>query len=313
MKKLAKVLFALLLAAALGFAAFWFTRPADVSFDQFKTELPHFEFSRFADIDGVKIHYQEKGEGQPIVLIHGLAASTYTWKSLFDPLSKHFRVIAIDLKGFGFSAKPDGDYSRREQARIVIGLMNHLKIEKAILAGNSMGGETAMNIAVHEPDRVSSLILINSAGVRVAGGGSLVPLYLQIPYVNRGLSALALISDRLVRKGLEKSYFDDSKITNEAVRSYHRPLQGTDGQRAVMLARQQFAVGDLGTQIAEINLPALIIWGAEDEVIPVEAGRRIHEMIKGSQLRIYEKVGHVPQEETPEKVLQEMLKFTGKN
>ena len=224
-KKFLKLLLVLIVIAAIVITVFWFARPADVSFDELRATVPNSEYSHFAEIDGVRIHYQEKGTGIPLVLLHGFTSSTYSWKDVFAPLSKNFRVIAVDLKGFGFSGKPDGDYSRPAQAMLVLHLLDYLKIEKAWLCGNSMGGEVSLNVALHNPTRVAGLILIDSAGVKVNGGGSLAPGYVSIPLVGRVLTAIALTSDKLVREGLEKSYYDDSKVTDERVAMYYRPLK----------------------------------------------------------------------------------------
>src|SRR6185295_8163242 len=157
MKKLLKLGVVLIVVLAVALTIFWFARPADVSLDDVRASVPYSEYSHFADIDGVRIHYQEKGTGTPLVLIHGYTSSTYSWKEVFEPLSKSFRVIAVDLKGFGFSGKPDGDYTRRAQAILVAHLLEHLKIDKAWLCGNSMGGEVALNVAVANPQRVAGL------------------------------------------------------------------------------------------------------------------------------------------------------------
>jgi len=130
LKGLLKLLLALVAIVAIGFSVFWFARPADISFDEVRATVPNSEYSRFAEIDGVRVHYQEKGTGTPLILLHGFTSSTYSWKDVFDPLSKTFRVIAVDLKGFGFSAKPDGDYSRHAQASLVVHLLDSLKIER---------------------------------------------------------------------------------------------------------------------------------------------------------------------------------------
>ena len=103
MKKLLKVLLVLVVIAAFALTVFWFVRPADVSFDEVRASVPNSDYSHFADIDGVRIHYQEMGAGTPLVLIHGYTSSTYSWKDVFEPLAKKFHVIAVDLKGFGFS------------------------------------------------------------------------------------------------------------------------------------------------------------------------------------------------------------------
>ncbi len=308
-KKVLKICFVVILAAVAALAVFWFSRPADVVFDDLKSSVPHSQFSKFADLDGLRIHYLEKGEGTPLVLIHGYTSSTYTWRDQFAELAKQYRVIAVDLKGFGFSDKPDGDYSRRAQGEVVARLLDKLNIERAWLVGNSMGGETALNVAADHPEKVLGLVLIDSAGVKVQGRTSLAPWYLQLPVVGRLLTALALTSDRLVRAGLEKSFYDDSKITDERVSAYYQPLRTLGGQLSATRARAQFELFPVEDKIPLIKAPTLIIWGAEDELIPLEAGRKLNELITGSKLVVFDKCGHVPQEEMPERVLNEITGF----
>src|SRR5258705_10699978 len=154
MKRFLKFLLGLMAVAAVALTLFWFSRPADVSFDEVRARVPNSDYSHFAEIDGVRIHYQEKGTGTPLVLLHGYTSSTYSWKEVFEPLSKSFRVIAVDLKVFGFSVKPDGDYTRLAQAILVAHLLEHLKIDKTWFCGSSMGGEVALNLAVANPQHV---------------------------------------------------------------------------------------------------------------------------------------------------------------
>jgi pimeloyl-ACP methyl ester carboxylesterase len=309
MKKFLRVLLILVALAAIALTVFWFARPADVSFDAVRAGIPNSEYSHFAEIDGVPVHYQEKGTGTPLVLLHGFTSSTYSWKDVFEPLSQNFRVIAVDLKGFGFSGKPDGDYSRRAQAMLVGHLLDYLKIDKAWLCGNSMGGEIGLNFALQNPQRVAGLILIDSAGVNVPGSGSLAPGYLLLPVVGRVVTALALTSDRLVRQGLEKSFYDQTKVTNERVAYYYRPLQTRGGQLAAVRARTQANKFPIEPELGRISVPTLIIWGAQDALIPLEAGYKINKLIKESRLVIFDSCGHLPQEEMPARVVDEITKF----
>jgi len=309
MKRFLQFLLALILIAAVALTLFWFARPADVSFDQVRAGIPNSDYSHFIDVDGVKIHYQEKGTGTPLVLIHGYTSSTYSWKDVFDPLSKSFHVIAVDLKGFGLSEKPDGDYTRRAQATLVAHLLAQLNIEKAWLCGNSMGGEVALNVAVANPQRVAGLILIDSAGVEVPGSGSLAPSYLLIPVVGRVLTALALRSDKLVREGLEKSFYDRSKITNDRVAAYYLPLKTRGGQLAALRARTQAGQFPVEPELGRINVETLILWGAQDALIPVTAGHKLNALIKNSKLVTFENCGHLPQEEMPARVAAEITQF----
>lgn len=309
LKKILLIVLGLVVLVVVGLTVFWFTRPNDVSFDTLRPTIPHSEFSKFADVGGLRIHYQEKGTGTPMVLIHGYTSSVYTWKDEFDALSQKYRVIALDLKGFGFSDKPEGDYSRRAQGEVVVGLLEQLKIEKAWLVGNSMGGETALNVAVNHPEKVIGLVLIDSAGVKVTGGTSVAPWYLQVPVVGRVVTALALTSDKLVRHGLEKSLYDHAKVTNDRVAFYYQPLRTAGGQLAATRAREQFDLYPVEDKLSTINVPTLLIWGAEDELIPLEAGKKLNSLIKDSRLVVLEKCGHIPQEEMPERVVNEILNF----
>ena len=306
--KLALVLIAIVMMA---FTVFWFARPGDVSFDELRATIPNSEYSHFAEIDGVRVHYQEKGTGTPLILLHGFTSSTYSWKDVLDPLSKNFRVIAIDLKGFGFSGKPDGDYTRRAQASLVEHLLDYLKLERAWFCGNSMGGEVALNVAVKSPQRVAGLILIDSGGV-VTSGNSLAPGYLLVPFVGRILTALVMTSDKLVREGLEKSFYDRTKITADRIAYYYRPLQTRSGQLAALRARTQAGQFPIEQNLSAIKARTLIIWGADDQLIPLDAGRKMNSLIKDSKLVIIEKCGHLPQEELPERVLEEIMKFIEK-
>lgn len=309
LKRFLKILLTVVVIATIALTVFWFSRPADVSFDEVRASVPNSEFSHFADIDGVRIHYQEKGTGTPLVLIHGFTSSVFSWKDVFEPLSKNFRVIAIDLKGFGFSGKPDGDYTRRAQSTIVAHFLDRLKIEKAWLCGNSMGGDVSLNVAVHNSQRVAGLILIDSGGVKVEGSGSLAPSYLLIPVVGRVLTSLALRSDKLVREGLEKSFYDRSKITDERLAAYYRPLQTRGGQLAALRARTQADQFPVEPDLGSIRARTLIIWGAEDALIPLAAGRKMNSLIKDSKLLVIEKCGHLPQEEMPDRVVDEITRF----
>ena len=308
-RKLLKILLVVVVIAVIAFTAFWFTRPADVAFEEVRASVPNSQYSHFAEIDGVRLHYQEKGTGTPLILIHGFTSSVFSWKDVFEPLSKNFHVIAVDLKGFGFSSKPDGDYTRRAQATLVAHLLDYLKIDKAWVCGNSMGGDVSLNLAVQNPQHVAGLILIDSGGVKVEGSGSLAPSYLLVPVVGRALTALALRSDKLVREGLEKSFFDQAKITDERVAAYYRPLQTRGGQLAALRARTQANQLPVEPDLGKINVRTLIIWGADDALIPLAAGQKMNSLIKDSKLLVIEKCGHLPQEENPGRVVDEITRF----
>jgi pimeloyl-ACP methyl ester carboxylesterase len=314
MKKLLRLLLLLSIVAAIGFAVFWYSRPADLDFEAFRAAVPHADASRFAEVEGVgRVHYQEKGTGRALVLIHGNNSSAYSWTDVFDQLATEFRVVALDLKGFGFTAKPEGDYRVETQAALVVRLLDRLGIERAALCGSSMGGAVALAMAINYPERVDSLILVDSAAFTETRGGSLAPAYVRWPYIGGAATALALTSDALVRDGLRKSFYDESKVTDERVAAYYRPLRTRGGQRAARLVREQRDYTRLENSLDKIRQPTLLIWGAQDRLILLEDGRRLHSKIDGSQLIVFDNCGHLPQEEMPERFAREVSGFMKSN
>jgi pimeloyl-ACP methyl ester carboxylesterase len=310
MKKILRLLLLLVVSAAIGFAIFWYARPADLNFEELRAAVPHANASSFAEVNGVRVHYQERGRGNALVLIHGNNSSAYSWRDVFDELAKEFRVVALDLKGFGFTSKPEGDYRLETQAALVIGLLDQLGIERATLCGSSMGGGVALAAAINYPQRVESLILVDSSAFEeVSSNAALAPAYVRWPYIGGAVTALALTSDSLVREGLRKSFYDESKVTDERVEAYYRPLRTRGGQRAARLVREQRDYTRIENSLDKIRQPSLIIWGAEDRLILLKDGQRLHSKLANSQLVVFENCGHLPQEEMPERVVREVVSF----
>jgi pimeloyl-ACP methyl ester carboxylesterase len=310
MIKLLKFVGGIVVVALVLLGIFWFTRPDDIKLEDVKTPIPHQAYSHFATVDQVRLHYQEKGRGPALILIHGYGASTYDWKDVFDDLAERFHVIAVDLKGFGFSEKPAGDYTIQAQADLVLKLLDQLGIQRATLGGSSMGGAVAMLCALNEPRRVERLILVDSVGFTEEGQqAGLVPPLLVKPIIGPILGALALTSDDLVRRGLTRAFYDQSLATPERLEIYYRPLRTRGGQEAALSVARQWNLSAVETNLQRIKQPTLIIWGAEDELIPLKQGQRLHRQIKGSALVVFQPCGHLPQVEKPRRFVQEINKF----
>jgi pimeloyl-ACP methyl ester carboxylesterase len=277
--------------------------------------------SRFADDgryfewNGSRTYYIDRGQSnrETIVFIHGFGSSTYSWRYLIEPLAARYRVIAVDLPGFGFSDKPDIQYDMRLFSRYVTGLMDELGISSAIFAGNSMGGKITLYTAVHAPERVSRMILIDAAAYPHGSQGR--PFLLSLaakPCVGEFLSSFNSASR--VRGMLQDAYFDESKVTDADVQAYYAPLRMAGGSRAALsLLRSDDFGGDLAARIPGIQVPALILWGAEDTWIPVANAERLHEDLPRSELIIFPGTGHTPQEESPELVLPAIQKYLARS
>src|SRR5215510_12676010 len=153
-------------AASAAVAAKLLLRPRDVDWRENRETIFHSEYSRFADVDGKRVHFQDVGDldGVPSLLIHGFASSTLVWSKVFLPLADAgFRVIAPDLIGYGYSEKPaKGEYTIEAQARILIGLLDRLEIPQAIFVGGSYGGAVAVTCALDYPERVAKLIMVGT-------------------------------------------------------------------------------------------------------------------------------------------------------
>ena len=260
---------------------------------------------RFVKVGDVNTHYIRKGKGKPLILIHGIFSSAFVWHKNIDELSRYFDVIAVDLKGYGYSDKPaDGRYSREDIRQFMINFMDAINVEKAIVGGHSWGGGIAMDLALACPQRVEKLVLIDSIGFPLKH--NFFSWLLKLPGVGKFLLAVCdkEIVGWILRKGV---FFEPSLVTDEEIEGWIRPyyVKGSV-QAALELRNFDFVIGE---QLKDISCPAMIIWGKEDKCLPVEMAERFKQDIKGSALNIIPDCGHNPQEEKPKEVNELIRKF----
>lgn len=269
---------------------------------------------KFVTVDNKKVHYLEQGEGQPIILIHGFLYNTVMWKKNIEDLAKKFKVYAVDLWGWGYSERlKDLNYSFEGYARQVIGFMDALKIPKASLVGQSMGGGTSVYAAAHFPDRIDKLILVDPAVIPypMTTTGRIY----QFPYVGEFLNALP--GNGLIKKNIQTVWFYDSKkVTDDYVEEVARPLtiQGSlDGLMFILrnVLKEPYVEPE-AQKLAQLNKPILIVHGREDKAVPLDRSQKLNALWKGSELVIFEKAGHTPHEEHPEKFNPLAVEFLSK-
>ena len=260
------------------------------------------------DYQGIKINYYEKGQGPPLILLHGFGACAYTWRLLGTPLAGDYQVFTIDLKGFGYSDKPrDEKYAISDQAEMVAAFIRAQKLQDAVLIGNSMGGGVALMtyLALQEgkPGPIRGLVLIDSAGYPQK-----MPWFIrlaQIPVLNT-LGPMLLSPRFLTGLVLRKCYYNKEKVTEEAIDAYAFFSSLPGAAEAVRQTAKQIIPANMEAMIARykhIRVPTLIIWGQEDEVVPLENARNFQRDIPDSQLAILPHCGHIPQEEEPRETL----------
>lgn len=274
------------------------------------------EQSRFIEINGIKIHYLDYGNGpDTIILLHGLGASTFSWREVMVPLGKEYRVIAYDWIGFGLTERPmqgeweeTNPYSTIGQSEILIGLMDALEIGEATLVGNSAGGKIAAYSAYRNPDRISKLILVDPA-IRA---GRRQPDWINTIFSTPQMDRIGpLISRTILIRGddlLKLAWHDPSLITQEIMDGYKLPLRMANWDKALWEFTKAPQV-DVEPLLSDITQPTLIITGDHDRIVPTQQTIELSSHITTGKLVIIESSGHVPQEEQPEEFINQILMF----
>ncbi len=251
---------------------------------------------RFVTVNGHTIHFTRHGQGKPLILVHGFAGSTYTWRKLIPLLADTYTVYALDLLGFGLSDKPsDGQYDLQSQGSLVINFMNVLNIPSATLAGHSMGGVVIGYAALMAPARVDSLIFI-SAGFYGQGAPSFLK-YLFFP-LDR-IMARQFYTKSVRAKSLANSFYNKSLVTDELIDAYLLPTRTPNAINALATMMRSVGTRTYDDIADKITRPSLIIWGDNDATNLTRYAERLKSDIKGSQLVYIRECGHYVQEENP--------------
>ena len=268
--------------------------------------------SSFIAVNGMDVHFRDEGlktDIIPIVLIHGTGSSLHTFNEWSDRLKKSHRLIRMDLPAYGLTGPfPDGNYTMANYTAFLKDFLIALNIKQCVLAGNSLGGAIAWNFTLEQPSMVTKLILIDASGYPIASKSVPIAFSLaKIPVINK---LLTFITPRfLVRSSVENVYFDSSKVTDLVVERYFN-LTLRSGNRKAFVDRLQIPK-DTNTykNINYIQQPTLILWGAEDLLIPVENAYKFQEDLPNNTLVILENTGHTPMEESPLESLAPVLNF----
>ncbi len=268
--------------------------------------------SRYADLPGgIRMHYRDQGEGPVLLLIHGFSASLHTWEPWVDRLAtgdqrlNDYRVISIDLPGHGLTRAPAGYQANIDNLRDAVADFVRLQgLQRFAIAGSSMGGNVAWEYALAHPEHVEALILVDASGWEdtrpEAAEEPAIFKLLRNPVAGPILSGLD--NTRLIREGLEASFYDASLVTDAMVERYAE-MSRAPGHREILL---QLTLGfrdrnyATAERLSALAMPVLILTGDTDRLVPPEHARQFHDAIPNSELIVFENVGHIPQEEIPD-------------
>lgn len=276
------------------------------------------EDSLFIEINGIDIHYKQTGSGKPVfILLHGFGASTFSWREVMEPLAAYGVVIAYDRPAFGLTERVldwegDNPYSQESNIAILLGLMDELSFDKAILVGNSAGGTLATAFALTHPNRVQALIEVDAAIYQTMPDSAVLEWLLKTPQMNHvgpliARSLAGTRGDRFIRS----AWNDPGQLENnpEIINGYRKPLTVENWDRALWEHTKATKPPDLTGELDQITIPTLVITGDSDQIVPVENSRQLAQDILGAVLAVLPNCGHLPQEECPQDFMQVIDQF----
>ncbi|MDX5337191.1 MAG: alpha/beta hydrolase [Marinobacter sp.] len=273
--------------------------------------------SVFISIDGMQVHVRDEGprdDRRPLVLVHGTSASLHTWDGWVAALAGQRRVIRFDLPGFGLTGPaPDNDYTIERYADFTVRVMNALAVSRAVVAGNSLGGQVALETALRSPERVAGLILVDSAGYPFTPESMPIGFRLaQVPALKPLMSSL--LPRSMIESSVRNVYGNPEQVTEALIDRYYE-LTLREGNRAALVERfrQIGPVDNARERAASLTMPTLILWGDRDALIPVSVGEQMHDDIPGSELVRFEALGHVPHEEDPAETVAAVIAFLARH
>lgn len=248
---------------------------------------------RLIDIGGYRVHYVEQGAGPAIVLVHGFGGQTANFAQLMPLLAEDHRVIAVDLKGFGYSERDaHAGLSHRDQVAMLKRLLDELGVERTVLLGHSMGGAVAQRFAAAYPEMVDSLLLMAS----VAGDERYVH-HMPPPALLRPV--LPLLASLIAGRLLTASFYDASLLTPELREEYVRPAH-IRGSREGLLAMMRDSCEDPPIDRSRITMPVLLLFAAHDRAVPLSVAQHLRELIPHARLIVIDRAAHLPMVERPE-------------
>jgi len=268
----------------------------------------HVTPSDYVEAAGIRLHVEDTGprDAPAVILLHGFGDSLQTFDAWASILSKQYRVVGLDLPGFGLTGPdPTGDYSDARSLAVLAALMDRLGLSKASLVGNSMGGRLAWMFASAYPARVEKLVLVSPDGFASPGfeygRAPDVPLMLRLlPYT---------LPKPMVRMTLAPAYADPRRLSDATVTRYWDFLRAPGVRRAVLARTAQTVLQDPLPLLRKIQAPTLVVWGEKDGMIPIANAADYVAAIPHCTLVKLPDAGHVPQEEIPDRSMAPVLAF----
>ncbi len=253
----------------------------------------------------MQVHYREQGQGPAVVLIHGYGASLAAWGGVAPVLAAQHRVIAVDLKGFGWTSRPEGDYSPAAQAELVWRVLDKLGVKDAAIVGHSYGTSVALAMAVAHPERTSKVALYSAyvydeqvpSFFRWAQLGGIGELVFGLFYKQR-------FDDRA-----PLAYRDERYVTQARIDRIEADMDKPGTVAAALAVARGHHFATLHRQLVAFDKPVLLLWGADDQVTPITFGYRLVNELRNAELKVYPRCGHIPMVEARNASTRDLVTF----
>jgi pimeloyl-ACP methyl ester carboxylesterase len=268
--------------------------------------------SQFLCIEGMQVHFRKTGKGPALLLIHGIGSSLHTWKEYHELLSDSFTVVSLDIPGFGLTGPtPNQQYNFELYSRVFAGLLDHLKIEKAHVAGNSLGGILTWQFALLQPERILKIVLMDAVGFNTKFSELADFGFRLAAHPNTKKLTYKVLPLTIVASSLKNAVYNPNLVTPQKINQYAELLLRKGNREAFSQILTQLIVTeeDHTQKIRTIKHPTLIMWGEEDNLISVNDVQLFKRAIPHAQVVVYPKIGHLPMEENPEQSAADIKKF----
>lgn len=267
------------------------------------------EHSKFIEVGDTKMHYRDEGEGEPILLVHGFAASLHTWEKVKPELiANGFRTISFDLPGFGLSDYPMDDKRIPKDVYFeYLGeFIQKLGLDKMHVAGNSLGGWVAWELAHQYPNLVNKLILLDAAGYDIENTNA-AAVKLGGKKIFSGFARTGV--NRFIVKQMVKQSYGNPKLISDEMIDFYYGLANREGNIAFIQYLANNLVEPDSDKIKDIKNETLVLWGTKDKLIDVKDATKFSVDLENDEVIIYHGVGHTPMEECPDKCAKDMVRF----
>lgn len=244
----------------------------------------------YLELDGTRVRYVDVGEGPTVVLLHGFASSIENWITVMPKLVKDHRIIAIDMRGFGWTDRPVADYSPAAQAKLLKAVLDERKVSKISLVGHSYGSSVALAFALEYPQQVERIALYDAW----VYDSQLPSMFHMARAKGIGEVLFGLFYSERYEERLTMGFFDPDIVPEQLAEDVERAFERPGTRYGALEAVRGMRFDEMESRYRTITVPTLLLWGREDRVTPVSVGEKLVRQLPNAQLKIYPRCGHFP-------------------